>query len=192
MKIYNFRTHFFTLLGMVLLLNACQSSAEQSESPVEEMPSVFFDIKGYFAQEQKRLNQAQPDVTKKVAINGEIEQKQIDSLNFDRELKVFIQSDINRPDWVGKYRIDSVWQNNKLSELHYQALDDKLRTRQIDIIFNDGEVSKIFIENGGTNIVAGSEQELTYLPGQGYTIKSRQYTALSKDKELSIEVRFRD
>lgn len=177
---------------MALLLNACQSSTEQSETPAEAMPSVFFDIKGYFAKEQKRLNQTQPTVTKRVAINGESEEKQLDSLDFDRELEVFIKSDINRPDWVDKYSIDSVRQNNKLTELHYQALDDKLRTRQIDIFFNNDQVSKIFIEKGGTNIVAGSAQELTYTPGQGYTIKSRQYTALSEDKELSIEVRFRD
>lgn len=191
MKIYDFRM-FLAFLVLAVLLSACQPGSEQAESTVEEAPSVFFDIKGYFAKAQKQLNQAQPAVTKKVAINGESEEKQLDSLNFKQELEVFIQSDINRPDWVDKYRIDSVLQSNKLTELHYQALDDKLRTRQIDIFFNNSQVSKIFIENGGTNIVAGSEQELTYIPGQGYTIKSRQYTALSKDKELSIEVRFRD
>lgn len=192
MKIYNFRIHFFTLLGMVVLLNACQSASEQADQAPEEMPLAFFDIKGYFSKEKERLVQTQPAVTKKVAINGETEEKKLDSLDFGRELTVFIQSDINRPDWVEKYRIDSVMQGNKLTELHYQALDDKLRTRQIDIIFNNDQVNEIHIEKGGTNIVAGSEQELTYLPGQGYTIKSRQYTALSRDKELSIEVRFRD
>ncbi len=181
------RILFFLMI--TILLNACQPSAKQQAAD-QAMPLAFFDLKGYFQKEIQRLNQEKPAVTKTVAVNGKSEEKRLQTLDFKEELGVFIQSDINRPDWTDKYRIDSTLQDGQLAALRYQALEDKLRTRKIDIHFFNGKVSEIHIINGGNNIVAGSEQELTYRPRQGYNIRSRQYASLSKDKELSIEVRF--
>lgn len=176
-------------LFLILLISACQSAKNETQQAENEAILVFFDLKGYFNDEIKRLNQENWSVSKKVAINNESEEKTLNSLDFAKELDVFVQSDINRPDWTDKYQIDSTLQDGKLVRLHYQALSEKLRTREIEIEFENEQVQKIHIKNGGNNFVAGSQQELTYLPKEGYTIKSRQYTALSKDKELSIKVR---
>ncbi|MDX1941398.1 MAG: hypothetical protein SFU99_12650 [Saprospiraceae bacterium] len=181
--------YYTFFLFLILLANACQSEKNETQQAENEVILMFFDLKGYFNSEVKRLNQEKLTVSKKVAINGENEEKTLNTLDFAKELDVFIKSDINRPDWTDKYEIDSTLQDGKLTRLQYQALNEKLRTREIFIEFANNQVQKIHILNGGNSIVAGSQQELTYLPKEGYTIKSRQYTMLSKDKELSIEVR---
>lgn len=174
---------------MVILLAACQPVSEETQQ--DPTPQVFFDLKGYFNQEVQRLNTLQPEVTKTVAINGKSETKQWTHLNYQPELDIFAQADINRLDWIDKYSVDSTFQNNQLTSIEYKALEDKLRTRHISIQFKNGSVSKISIENGGKNMAAGSQQELGYEPLTGYYIKSVQHTTLFKDKIFKINVIFK-
>lgn len=179
---------YIVFFGLLLLIS-CQSQSEQNASAKAFEP-VYFDLKGYFEQEVDRLENADMTVRKRVSVDDKSEEKELNSLDFAQELEVFTKSDINRPDWVGKYQVDSVFQNNELAKIEYQALDEQLRTRRINVEFANGSVAKIFVRNGGNSKVAGSEQELTYLPDSGYTIASRQYTVLAKDDHLQIEVRF--
>lgn len=177
-------------LLLVISLASCQPLSEEvKENPT---PNKFFDLKGYIQQEIKRLEAAQPKVSKTVAVNDKTETKELSGLNYDRELEIFIQSDINRRDWFEKYRADSTFQNSQLTEIQYTAQKEDLRTRQLIIDFQNGKVSKIYIKNGGENMAAGSEQELTYQPDSGYHIESLQHTALVKDKRFRIEVQFLD
>ena len=173
----------------LITLNACQTTPQTKNQ--NNTALVFFDLKGYFQQEIQRLNEAQPSVVKIVAINDQTETKTLAALDFRNELNVFLQSDINRPDWFDKYRVDSIRQNGQLSALHYEALDNKLRTRAIDVVFNSQKVMEIRIKNGGQTLVASAVQDLVYQPDRGYSIVSRQHTALAKDKTLNIEVRFK-
>ncbi len=182
----NIITYFFLI---IILLAACQPINEEAQQ--DPTPQVFFDIKGYFNQEVQRLNTLQPQVTKTVAINQKKETKQWTNLNYQPELEVFAQADINRLDWVDKYSVDSTFQNNRLTGIEYKALEDKLRTRHIRIQFKNGNVSNIRIENGGKNMAAGSQQELEYEPSNGYYIKSVQHTTLFKDKIFKINVIFK-
>jgi len=181
-------TNYFLLL--LILLVACQPVSEEvKENPT---PEVFFDLKGYIHQEIKRLEQLQPEVNKTVSINGTTETKQFSGLNYNRELDIFIQSDINRRDWFDKYRVDSTFSNNQLAAIQYVAEAEGLRTRQMTVHFQNGNVTQINIQNGAKNMAAGSEQQLTYQPESGYHIESLQHTVLSKDKLFRIDVQFLD
>lgn len=180
---------FFALVFFVTLFSACRQEVVPN-SQIINNNIFFFDVKGYFEQEIQRLKTARPKVYKKVAVNDDQEEKEIDNVDFDKELAVFIESDINRIDWKDKYRVDSTLQNQQLTAIRYTAQDDKLRTRQLDVEFQNGKVSKVFIQNGGKTMIAGSQQELTYLPEKGYFIQSKQRTAISKDRVLRVEVAF--
>jgi len=173
----------------LLLFFGCQSQNEQTPKDTAFDPN-YFDLKGYFEEEIDRLQRADAPVRKRVVVNAQSEEKTLDTLDFEQELEVFVESDINEPDWLDKYQVDSTFQNNRLTRLTYQALDEQLRTRRLEINFADEQVERIDVLNSGTSRVAGSEQQLTYLPDSGYTITSRQYTILSKDDSLRIEVRF--
>lgn len=177
------------LFLILILLTACQSSSNEAQQ-ISITQEAFFDLKGYFNQEIKRLNASQPKGYKTVFINEKSEKKQLDKLDYARELDIFIQADINRVDWIDKYRIDSTFQNSQLSSIEYKALDEDLRTRHIAIQFQNGNISKIGIANGGKSMAAGSQQQLIYEPSKGYQIESIQHTTFSKDKIFKIDVKF--
>lgn len=178
---------FLIVFFLCATIIACQPTAQNKEASQQW---VFFDIKGYFEKEIQRLNRIKPTVQKKVTLNGKSEEKQLSGLDFKNELNLFIQSDINRPDWIDKYRTDSIFQENQLQSIRYTALDEKLRTRQLTIDFKNGKVSKVYAQNGGKTMVAGSQQQLTYAPSEGYFIQSLQHTAISKDRNLRVDVLF--
>lgn len=179
-----------TFLALVAIWG-CQTTT--SEPPqTQAIEAVYFDLEGYFQEEIERLEQAEKSATKIVRVNDQTEEKTLQQLDFSQELDVFINADINRPDWIDKYKVDSTFQNGALTQLLYEALTEQLRVRHIQIDFQEGKVSKIVIKKGGNSNIAGSEQEIMYLPKEGYNIQSTQYTAISKEEKLGVEVRFRD
>lgn len=179
---------FKGLLLIAVLFAGCQS--EKKEIKQISVAPTFFDLKGYFKEEVNRLNGLQPGLDKTVAVNEKSETKQLSKLDYQQELDIFVQSDINRIDWVDKYSVDSTFQENQLTAIEYRALRKDLRTRRIAIQFQDGKVSKIDIANGGQNMAAGSQQRLIYEPATGYHIESIQRTKLFEDKIFKIDVKF--
>lgn len=163
-----------------------------SDAPVSLRPDqkAYFNLKDYFEQEEKRLA-AFPKVKKIANVDGQQNERVIDSLPIGVELKVFSNADINRPAWSDKYAIDSIFNDRKqLIQLKYTAKEKDLRTQHITIDFEEGAVKKVFIGNGSFTFVASTEQFLTYLPDEGYKIESRQKVAFTQGDTFLIDVRF--
>lgn len=179
---------FLCLVGVFSAMCACQP---QGDSQLENKPiTSFFDLENYFQKEIARLQQLQPGVNKKIILNGKVEQQALDSIDFMEELSVFSKSAINRPSWSDQYRVDSTFYQEKLASLHYEALNDRLKTRKLDIAFSKGQVSEIKVENLLETVIATTEQKLHYQPELGYSIHNMQEIAFSKAQELDIVVLF--
>ena len=174
--------------GLVLMTAACQTRPAEVRQNVTSQ--FFFDLKGYFEKEAERLNAAQPRLKKTVAVNGKSEEKTLTEQDYEKELAVFLNADINRPAWLDQYQIDSTLTTGRLQSIRYRATSPKLQVQEIRIAFDQGKVSEIIIDKKADNIVAGSTQHLEYRPETGYQIRSLQETAIAKGKELSISVRF--
>ena len=181
-----FSLYVFTLSTFCLL--SCSNTPTTEADKVAELP--FFEMQAFFEEEINRLNELQPLVKKTVVINQESETKQIDAIDYEKELKVFSNSDINKMAWFDKYSIDSLYDNNQLQSISYQALDEMLKTQKINIAFQSNEVSQIEIENKTKSFIAASDQKLIYTPSSGYSIQTKQEMAVGKDKEIKIEVKF--
>lgn len=65
----------------------------------------YFDIKALFTNQIAMLTIQKPVFNKKVEINLEKENKEISDINWEKELSPFIQSDINKPAFLGSYDI---------------------------------------------------------------------------------------
>ncbi len=178
---------FFLQLAFVSILCSCADSSGEVLKPGEKK---YFDLKAYFDGETQRLELF--DHVKKIAIVDGVKEEHLqDSINFDQELKVFSNADINRPAWSDKYSIDSVFNERKeLVQLVYENIDNDLRTKKISIDFEGGNVSRIQIENTSNSAIADTRQLLTYLPKTGYTIESKQKVTLSEDNVFVVEVKF--
>lgn len=182
---------FYQIQKIVLLfmltsfLTACQPEVE---IPVEDQQ--FFDLKAFFKKEQLHLNDIK-EVVKKAIIDGQPEEKTVKAINFEEELALFIDSDINKIAWLDRYEIDSIsGDNGQLERIVYQAKDDKLKTNRLSIHFEKEAVQKIEIIRKTSSIAADLDQELIYIPQQGYSIKSRQQTSLSAPHVLELDVQF--
>ena len=166
------------------------SDFSPSETAEELEVKNYFDLKGFFEKEKERLA-GQQNFKKTVIVNGEAEVNETAEIDFEKELTIFSNSDINRPAWSDKYSVDSVFNEKKeLVHLGYETSDKKLRTRKIAVDFDGGAVSKIQIENMTSTAIANAQQSLTYEPAKGYSIESRQNVKTIEDVLLRIEVSF--
>jgi hypothetical protein len=180
-------SYILTAFIAVALLASCAKGPAPENRP--EL-THFFSLKDYFAQEVQALSSVNK-VKKTTAVNGEKEEHILEAIDFERELKAFSEADINRQAWTDKYSIDSLFNDEKvLTKLAYTAIDPKLKTKRVEIDFEDSVVSKIFIENSTSSAVAKTRQLLTFQPGTGYSFQSTQNVILTSDDTFFVEVRF--
>ncbi|HMQ49316.1 MAG TPA: hypothetical protein PKA00_17870 [Saprospiraceae bacterium] len=174
------------LLTCLVLLASCQQAQKEST----EIEARFFDLKNYISAEIERLNQEQPNVRKKVAINGKTEEHDFHQLHYEKELDVFLQSDINRLAWYDKYQVDSLMENGQLKTLIYKATDPKLKTQKLEINLANAKVESIHIANQSYTFIATAQQTAIYQPDSGYSFESLQSNILGSKRDISMEVQF--
>ena len=179
----------FALLLLALFSFNCTSSIAEAEVP-ENAPLIFFDLKSYINQEVDRLRNEKTQVQKQIELGDKKESIQPKEIDFQQELAIFLNSDINKLAWQEKYQADSTVQNGQLTRIHYQAIDTTLRTKLLSIDYMDGDVDQIVIENSTQSIVAKTHQKLIYQPKKGYSINNEQKTLFSKKQQLKLEVEF--
>ena len=180
------RIHVFYFISICSLILSCQSSSTKTQVNPEQTQSndskPFFDLRGYFLAEIDTLEMQQKKVNKKVTVDGEIELKNELTVAFKDDLKVFIESDINKPAWFGKYTIDST-----ANQISYIASDDGLKIRNVNILLNtDGTINELSIVRKRKSIVASVSQNLVYLPRQSYLIESIQEQAGGAKQSVQI------
>lgn len=131
---------------------------------------------------------------KKVAVEEKQEEKTLQKLNYEQELKSFIDADINKVAWYDKYNIDSTVNNEgQLEKLTYQATENDLRTRSIEISFDENnEVHLVHIHLDSQSKVAGSEKNMTYETNKGFKIVTTQSLIGTDEKTISLEATFLD
>jgi hypothetical protein len=154
--------------GLLLLL--CGSYACNKPEIKETGAELkYFDLKEYFKKEATRLTKQNPLVDKTVGHNGTAENKKVHIGNWEKELNLFTESDINKPAWKLSYNVqagdDSIVYNAKYPELE---------TRQITIRKKAGQVTEIAIVNNTHNILYNTTEKLIYAPNAWYLIEKMQ------------------
>ncbi|MEO1258257.1 MAG: hypothetical protein AAFZ15_05650 [Bacteroidota bacterium] len=190
----NFSSKIFTKSAFLLLLfgfvlSSCDD-ATSSESGALQKIDRYFDLKEFIESEVVRLA-GETAFVKTVFVNGEKEEKVLESLDIENELKPFLSSDINKPAWSDKYDIDSLLDNSgNLKELTYIAKDEKLKTQLLSVKYQNKEVEEIAIKNRSKSSVAETLQELSYAPLKGYSIESIQEVSTIDKNHFKIQVAF--
>jgi len=178
---------FFLFLFSLLFFTACVETPAD-EKVVEEKP--FFDVKGYFEQEMERLADKR-NLTKKAIYNGKEETKEVERIDFENELLIFSNTDINRTAWLEKYSTDSTFNTQKqLTSIEYKSLDDNLKTKSIRVEYLKNIVSTIEIMTVGSSAVSNTKNYLKYSPTAGYSIKSKQDVKFVSENDIDVQVIF--
>lgn len=146
----------------------------------------YFDLKGYFEKEALRLKTSNPIITKTVMVNGSGETKQIRLADWQKELAVFTDADINRSAWAGLFGV----QKNNEQELYTSAVE-KVPVKEVLILKKDNKPYHIQVLVNNTNMLYSSSDTLSYYPDSLYQIKKKQHIKLLSEKNYSITGRFK-
>ena len=120
---------------MALFLWACPRGEVENQLKL----SPFFDLQDFVDQEVTRLKTSGIRAEKTIELNGKSETQNLDAVDFDQELVLLRNADINRPAWLDQYKVDSLMEGGKLRQLSYQALSEELRTQRLIINYDDGK-----------------------------------------------------
>ena len=89
------------LIAFCALLSAC--NPEIRESKIKR----YFDLKGLIETQIKTLNIQKPFVQKTVLMSEKSESQLVKTIDWAKELELFIQMDINKPAFIQSYQVDS-------------------------------------------------------------------------------------
>jgi len=179
---------YFFGFALLTLTWSCTPNAPATSAQGKE--PYFFDIAGFFNAEIKTLNGGKIKAQKTVKYNAKADHLQNLSLDYEKELAVFVHSDINKLSWREKYAADTLREAGEIRSITYKALDEQLKTQKIAISFADQQVDRIAIRNHLKSIIASTWQELEYRPLKGYQVHGKQTMRLNGVSEMGIEVEF--
>lgn len=154
--------------------------------------NYYFSLKEYFAQEAERLKNEAPEIRKTVLLNNQTETKKLRVDDWNNELLTFIDADINKSAFSGKYEADTLLNKNKLQRITYKAKDAKLKTRFIDIYFDieTGVANTIEVVLETRNTLYHSTQNLRYERNKSYSIWGTQEIRFLKEDMFKVSVEF--
>jgi hypothetical protein len=175
---------FFALL---FFFSACNNSVDTTKTS-----NFYFSLKDYFNTEAARLKQENVLVKKTVILNDKAETKNLKIEDWNNELLTFSDADINKSAFVGKYSIDSVFKEGKLTSVSYIANENKLKTKSITLHFSDTESTptSIDISLETKNTLYHSTQQLHYESKVGYSVMGTQEIRVLKKDEFQVKVSF--
>lgn len=171
---------------MLICAGSCAPNQEEIQQPSVD---PFFDVDSFFREEIAVWDSLQPTVTKQVLFDGVEEVGEFDSLDYDTQLRVFLDSDINKPAWFDKYRIDTIREEGRGYRVQYTSLSPKLRVQKLEVQWREGEPVAIHVEKATRSLLETLEQNLTYQTGEGFTLEMLQKRLWGKTTRTTIEVR---
>ncbi len=177
------------IVGLALFLfAACTGEAGQNGAP--PVDKTYFDLAQFVKMQMAEMESHSQACRKTVRINGAIEEKSIASNEFEQELQVFVDADINKPAWSDKYSIDSLTTGGILKMVKYLATDSMMKTRELVVSFdsNNNTVSQIYVRRVVKSVIADTYNDMYLWPGKGYEIKTVQSVALSDTSRLEVKV----
>lgn len=157
-------------LFFACLISSCKK--EKSDLPDERLQ--YFDISVFIKEEAERLVKQKAEVSKTVFLNGKEEKKILPVESWESELSAFLDADINKKSFRGKYKVEPRNEDSG-SVTQYSAQEENLRTRKLSVTFaNDGTPVKIDAVLYTSNVLYSSHQQLTYERDKGYWISGKQ------------------
>ncbi|EAY28453.1 hypothetical protein M23134_04016 [Microscilla marina ATCC 23134] len=110
----------------------------------------YFDLKGFVQTQITWLNQQQPKVKKQVRNEGKLVTKTLAIKNWEKELRMFINADINKAALIGTYDIVK-----KGKIIKYTTKEEKNSVKEMTVeLGNDKKVAK------SVKIIVGNDNAL--------------------------------
>ncbi len=174
-------------LFFILLLSNCKLDIEKNINL--QKTDYFFSTEQFFQLESDRLS-THKGFTKYVDFNGDIETMKLDTLNFTQEFTPFAKSDINKVIWIDQYSCDTTFIASQISNINCKALSSKLKTRSLDVAFENGKPISINMECMMQKMLLETREYLHYQKGDYYEVKRIQKLKTGASDSTLVKVTF--
>lgn len=158
----------------------------QPEESKANTDLLYFDVSGYFRREASRLKKINPEIVKEVSVNGAAEQQKLRITDWEEELAVFSNADINKASWKGSFKIEKAEHTES-----YTSNNKRIPVKKVLVCKDKSKVKKLEIIITNNNILYSSGDTLLYYPDSLYQIKKHQKIKLLKAKTYTVIGRFR-
>jgi hypothetical protein len=179
-------TLFLTAAAVLFLTSGLQSCKPDIKETGANMK--YFDIQGFFKAESARLAKSNKPILKTIKHNGVTESKKVLIINWDTELSLFSESDINKPAWKNSYSVQA-----DSNIIIYMAKEPELITREVLIKLVAGKVKYMMIINANdakkhsiNNLFYKYNEKLSYFPDSLYLIQRAQTIRLLGTNKYDI------
>jgi hypothetical protein len=168
----------------MLVAISCTSCEQENEVKTIK----YFDIKALFTHQIEKMAKQKPVFKKEIEINSEKETKEISTIDWTKELNPFMQSDINKPAFLGTY---DVIETDSAIEYRLKA-DEKKPISLIKIVkkLQNQQVVSIDISSSDENLLYRWEKHITANFEEGnlkkYTIKGKQKILIFDEENYKI------
>jgi len=181
--------NLFLFVLMVFIISCNQ------EPKSSGLKNDYFDLNDYFNTQIKTLYDTRASLLITATANNKSEQRKNNNPDWKREFIQFINSDIHKPAFIGKYKSDSsvvTTVTDTLFLITYTTDDEELKTKKLEVYFTPDkkEVKKIYIVNSTKNFLSSYDEELTYTAGKGYKLNSVENTLLMGKSIYEIRAEF--
>jgi len=183
-----FHSNFLLVMICVFFCWSCGNAGNKDEET-----DVFFSFKNYFENQAIGLTHRKIKIKKTVLKSGTMEERVMDadSVDWEKELKIFMDADMNKKSWVGLYHTDTVT-SGPVMTIQYSATDSSLQVKKAYVVFSDNQVNDIMIESRFKNFYYQSSLYLHYRPANGYQVKGEQVIRFASRQLFEINVVFSD
>lgn len=128
---------------------------------------------------------------KSVYLNANKETKQLDSIDWKKELEPLVECDINKPAWKGKFFVDTVKTTvTGITSIQYRALSEKVNVKSMIIELKQNEIQRIYITKKISSFIFSTVQIIEYFPGKGFSIRGEQKAILMRSFDLNVDVKY--
>lgn len=171
-------------LGILLLL---ASACENEQKTREAKPYEFFFS---FSEELERLNESEVSLVKYLNDTGEKDTLKLTSPNWEEELKLFIDADINDPRLSSDYELSEVKKGDTL----VYSLESK-KEEEIYLYehyYLNKELVKVKILQRKSDVLRSSSYSMNYYPMLGYSVNIFITVPYMIDKKLELKAVFQN
>jgi hypothetical protein len=176
------------VLPLLLLTFSCTSDPASPKNEGEIDIAPFFDLAGYITAETERLTAAKTRVEKTITLNGETETQQLDAINFNNDLRLFREADINKPAWVDKYETQTETLSGSHKVTTYLTRDSSLIVHRLMVEEDLGVTTRVEIDRKTGTVLSDGKHQLVYDPARGYSVTTQQTNRFGDDVEAEIRV----
>lgn len=176
----------------LILLTSCKSEVKETEGTDGR---TYFSVATYI-QDQWDANRGQGyGMVKKVYFNGKVDSVFTNAIDLDWApiLKVFFDTDISDPKYIGQYDFSAFDDTlTRSRNFYYEAKDKKLYTRRLHITSNffTDKITSIYIEAQKNSRVGTKNLKLLYTPLETISIQEWETSKTGEQKELRVVYEF--